>query len=84
MTDDAIREAAHATGFRGGDIVRLGAHETVSVEGLPPDAVAIFAKGYDQGHGVAGPNCAVVLELTSDAKRRYDLPERPSFIEAYL
>lgn len=84
LDDAAIRDAAREKQYRAESTFRLGAHETINVEPVPPDFAAMLRQKYESGTSPAGPQCAVVLFLTTDERRALDLPERLPGIDVYL
>jgi hypothetical protein len=70
----------HEAGYRGQGTFRLGAHETMYIEGLPADVVAFQHAAFDEG-GAAG---TVIMALTTAEKQALGLPEAPPWIGHYL
>jgi hypothetical protein len=78
-----VAAAANAAGYSGNATFRLGAHETINAEHLPPDFAAMMRQKYESGVGTAGPQCAVVLKLTTQERASLGLPPAPPHMEAY-
>jgi hypothetical protein len=72
-------ESLRRAGYRGDRTVRLGQHETLYVDGLPPELVAFQQGSFEQG-GLTG---AVVMALTAGERSWFGLPDAPPWAQTY-
>jgi hypothetical protein len=77
----AIADAARAASYRGSSTFRMGAHEEVFVEGLPPGDAAFMRTMFDSPQG---PVRCRVMRLTREEIEAYGLPAAPPWIQFYL
>jgi hypothetical protein len=77
----AIRATAAACNFRGASTFRLGAHEEMFVDTLPPDVAQMMREEFDAGEG---PVKTKVMRLTATEIGDLGLPAAPPWISAYL
>ncbi len=72
-------ESLRRAGYRGDRTVRLGEHETLYVDGIPPELVAFHQGSFEEG-GVTG---AVVMALTKGERSWLGLPDAPPWAQTF-
>lgn len=82
-SDDEIREAARAKNYIANSTFRLNAHDTMFPVAREGETREASEATYERGAGANDPGCAIVMLLTDEEKRLYDLPDAMPGIEYY-
>lgn len=81
---EQIAQAARTAGYAGNSTFRLPGFESLHVDNMPEEVLAMHRESFEKGHGAAGPQTAVVLYLTENERAQLGLPIAPPHMELYL
>jgi hypothetical protein len=76
-----IKRAAAACNYRGEVTMRLGAHEEIFADNVPPSDADFLRKEFDDP---SGPVKTRVMRLTAEERSAFGLPDAPDWAQFYL